>query len=251
MLKAIIIDDEEDGREAINLALQKYCNQVEILGMYASADEGIRAIKLLNPNLVFLDIQMPEKSGFNMLEELGQFDFEVIFVTAYDRYAIKAIKFSALDYLLKPVDVDELQKAVQKAEARIHRNSTRFNYESLISNMRNASGRLGKLAIPDAEGIVFENVDDIIFFEASGSYTNIHLTEKRRLLVSKNLKDFEVLLSDNGFFRIHHASLINLKHIQKYVRGEGGYVILSEGHHVDVSRRKKESFLQELNRFVR
>ena len=248
MIRSIIIDDEPDGREALRIALQKYCPEVEILALCPGPEEGIQAINSQKPELVFLDVQMPHKSGFNVLEELGDFDFEVIFVTAFDRYAVKAIKFSALDYLLKPVDVDELQKAVQKAAGRLNRKGFRINYESLIKNMKNPSGRIEKLAIPDAEGIVFEKVTEILFCEADGNYTKIHLTGKRQLLVSKNLKDFENMLSESNFFRIHHAFLVNLQHIRRYVKGEGGYVILEEGHHVDVSRRKKDSFLQLLHK---
>lgn len=248
MIRSIIIDDEPDGREALQIAIQNYCPEIEILTLCATPEEGIQAIRSQKPDLVFLDIQMPHKSGFNLLEELGEFDFEVIFVTAFDRYAVKAIKFSALDYLLKPVDVDELQKAVKKATMRISRKGFKVNYESLLKNMKNSSGRIEKLAIPDAEGIVFEKVADIIFCEADGNYTKIYLAGRRQLLVSKNLKEFENMLGDNGFFRIHHAHLINLQHIRKYVKGEGGYVILEEGHNLDVSRRKKESFLQRLHK---
>lgn len=248
MIKSIIVDDEEDGRESLKLVITKFCPEVKIAALCSSADEGIAAINAFKPELVFLDIQMPQKSGFNMLEELGEFDFEVIFVTAFDNYAIKAIKFSALDYLLKPLDVDELQKAVQKAMERIHQKNHKINYQSLMNNIKHTTRKIDRLAIPDSEGIVFEKVDDIIFCEADGNYTTIHLIGKRKIIVSKNLKDFEMMLSDNGFFRIHHAYLVNLKHIRKYVRGEGGYVILAEDHHLDVSRRKKEAFIQVLHK---
>jgi two-component system LytT family response regulator len=191
---------------------------------------------------------MPHKSGFDLLEELGEFNFEVIFVTAYDKYAIRAIKFSALDYLLKPVATDELRKAVQKVEERIRLKGYRNNYASLLENVKYPSGRIEKLAIPISDGILFEKTSDIIYCEADANYTHLFLTGNRKLLVSKNLKDFENMLSDSGFFRVHHAYLINMNHIKKYIRGEGGYVILEEDHHVDVSRRKKEAFLQLFNR---
>ena len=183
-----------------------------------------------------------------MLEELGEFNFEVIFVTAFDRYAIKAIKFSALDYLLKPVDIDDLQKAIQKAEARIKQKGTSQYYTSLLKNVKYSSNKIEKLAIPTLEGIIFESVNDIIYCAADGNYTMLMMKGKRKLLVSKSLKDFEMMLSDNGFFRIHHTYLINMKYIRQYIKGDGGYVILEEGHHVDVSRRKKEAFIQLLNK---
>ena len=183
-----------------------------------------------------------------MLEEIGDFDFEVIFVTAYDSYAIKAIKFSALDYLLKPVDIDELQRAVQKAEERIEQKNSRHNYDSLLKNIKNYSKKIDKLAIPTFEGILFESIKNIIYCEADRNYTNLMMLDNRKIVVSKNLKDFEIMLSDSGFFRIHHAYLINMKHVKKYIKGEGGYVILENNHHIDVSRRKKEAFLQLLNK---
>lgn len=248
MIRAIIIDDEADAREGLKLTLEKFCPEVEILQLCATPDEGIDSIKKLKPELVFLDVQMPHKSGFNLLEELGEFNFEVIFVTAHDRYAIKAIKFSALDYLLKPLDIDELQKAVLKAMDRLREKSSKSSYESLFNNIKFNNNSIEKLAIPSFDGIIFEPVSDIIFCEADRNYTNLMMTDRRKIVVSKNLKDFENMLGDSGFFRIHHTFLINMKHVKKYVRGEGGYVILEGGHHIDVSRRKKEAFLQILNK---
>jgi two-component system LytT family response regulator len=248
MIRSIIIDDEPDGRDALKMSIDKYCPEIEIVDLCASADDGIASVRQHHPDLVFLDVQMPHKSGFNLLEEIGEFDFEVIFVTAHDRYAIKAIKFSALDYLLKPVDIDELQKAVQKAGERMRRSGYQNHYTSLLRNVKNPSGKIEKLAIPTFEGIVFERIDDIIFCEADGNYTKLIIKGKQPVLVSKHLKDFENMLSDSGFFRIHHTFLINLKHIKQYVKGEGGYVILEGDHSIDVSRRKKESFLQLLHK---
>lgn len=244
MIRTIIIDDETDGREALKLAIENYCPEISIIDLCPNADDGIKSIRHHAPDLVFLDIQMPYKSGFNLLEELGAFDFEVIFVTAHERYAIKAIKFSALDYLLKPVDIDDLQKAVQKAEYRIKHKGYRNHYASLLKNIKYGSKPMDKLAIPTMEGIIFEPVDNIIYCEADGNYTKIFMKGNRKLLVSKNLKDFESILEDSGFFRIHHTYLINMKHILQYVKGDGGYVILEGNHHLDVSRRKKEAFLQ-------
>lgn len=247
-IKAIIIDDEPDGREALKLSIQKYCPEINILDLCANADEGFRSIKANNPHLVFLDVQMPHKSGFNLLEELGEFHFEVIFVTAHDKYAIKAIKFSALDYLLKPVDIDELQKAIQKARERINQRGHNNHYTSLLKNVNYSINQIEKLAIPTFEGILFETIHDIIFCEADGNYTNLIMLDGKKIVVSKGLRDFDSMLCESGFFRVHHAYLINLKHIKKYIKGEGGYVILNGDHHIDVSRRKKEAFLHALNK---
>lgn len=248
MIRSIIIDDESSARDGLKLVLEKFCPDVKILTLCTSPEEGVNAIHSLKPDLVFLDVQMPHKSGFNLLEELGDFDFEVIFVTAYDRYAIKAIRFSALDYLLKPVDIEELQKAVQRAAERISEKTSRSSYLSLLKNIRQAPQKLEKLAIPTFDGIILEPVDSIIFCEADRNYTNLMMVGDRKIVVSKNLKDFENMLSESGFFRIHHAYLINMKYVKKYVKGEGGYVILEGDRHVDVSRRKKEAFLQLLNK---
>ncbi len=246
MIRSLIIDDEANAREGLKLALERFCPEVEILTLCPSPDDGLKAIRNLQPDLVFLDVQMPHMSGFNLLETLEEINFEVIFVTAYDRYAIKAIRFSALDYLLKPVDVDELQKAIAKAAARISEKSSTHNYASLLKNMRYASRQIEKMAIPTLEGLLMEPVEEIVYCEADRNYTSLVMLDGRKIVVSRNLKDFEQMLADSGFFRIHHAYLVNLKHIKKYVKGDGGYVILNGNHHLTVSKRKKEAFLQLL-----
>ena len=248
MINALIIDDEADGREALQIAVEKYCPEVTIKGTYATPEQGMHAIKQVNPDLVFLDVQMPQMSGFDVLQQLMPLTFEVIFVSAHDRYAIKAIKFSALDYLLKPVDVDDLMHAVKKVKERLHQKNNSYQYQSVLNNIQLKSGRIEKLAIPSLDGIDFFNTDDIIYCRADGSYTTLFLKDKPDCLVSKNLKDFENILTESGFCRVHHSFLINLKHVQKYVKGDGGYVLLTDGHHVDISRRKKDEFLSLLDR---
>ncbi len=246
MIRSIIIDDEADAREGLKMAIERFCPEVEIISICTSPMEGIEYIQKLQPDMVFLDIQMPHMSGFNLLEKLGDFNFEVIFVTAHDQYAIKAIRFSALDYLLKPVDIDELQKAIGKAGERIKQKDSKNQYASLLKNMGSPHHPLEKLAIPTMEGILLEPINEIIYCEADRNYTNLNMTGGRKIVVSKNLKDFENMLADSGFFRIHHAHLINLKHVKKYIKGEGGYVLLEDNHHLDVSRRKKDAFLNIL-----
>ncbi|MGZ8537685.1 MAG: LytR/AlgR family response regulator transcription factor [Flavisolibacter sp.] len=247
MVTTVIIDDETDGREALELAIKKYCPELFIAGIYATPEQGIEGIKQLKPSLVFLDVQMPRMSGFDILQQLSPITFEVIFVSAHDRYAIKAIKFSALDYLLKPVDVDDLVHAVKKVKERLNNNSNSYQYQSVLNNIQSKSGKIEKLAIPSLNGIDFFNTEDIIYCRADGSYTTLFLRDKQSCLVSKNLKDFENLLAESGFCRVHHSFLINLRHVQKYVKGEGGYVLLTDGHHVDISRRKKDEFLSLLD----
>lgn len=247
MITAVIIDDEADGRDAIELAIKRYCPEVTVEGVYATPELGIKGIRQLKPSLVFLDVQMPQMSGFDVLQQLSPISFEVIFVSAYDRYAIKAIKFSVLDYLLKPVDVDDLIQAINKVKERLHNKNNSYQYQSVLNNVQSRGGKIEKLAIPSLDGIDFFNTEDIIYCRADGSYTTIFLKGKQNCLVSKNLKDFENLLTESGFCRVHHSFLINLRHVQKYIKGEGGYVLLTDGHHVDISRRKKDEFLALLD----
>lgn len=248
MIHCLIIDDESDAREALKLAVEKYCPEVEVIAACETPKKGLEAILNLQPDLVFLDVEMPGMSGFDLLQQLEDISFAVIFVTAYNRYAIKAIKFSALDYLLKPVDPDDLVRAVRKAKDWQHQKELTFRYQSVLSNIKNQQLNMDKLAIPDSEGIIFVETADIICCRADGNYTMLYLIGGKTILVSKPLKDFEAMLSNHGFSRVHHAALINMKHIQKYVKGDGGYVILSDNHHVDVSRRKKEAFLRQFNK---
>jgi two-component system, LytTR family, response regulator len=248
MIRALIIDDEADGREGLKAAVELYCPGILLLGDYQSPELGLAAIQQFNPDLVFLDVQMPRMSGFDLLKHLSPPAFEVIFVTAHNQYAIKAIRFSALDYLLKPVDVDDLIQAVGKAAERLGQKNRAYQYQSVLNNIQFSARKIERLAVPTFDGIEFFNTDDIIYCQAEGSYTNLILQNQPARIISKNLKDFESLLAASGFCRVHHSSLINLKHVQKYVKGEGGYVILTGNYHVDISRRKKDEFLHLLDK---
>ena len=248
MIRALIIDDEEDAREGLRLSVEQYCPKVQLLAVCASPEEGLQAIQTHTPDLVFLDIQMPRMSGFDLLQQLPSVPFEVVFATAHDQYAIKAIRFSALDYLLKPVDIDDLMQAVRKVQQRLEQKDSAYQYQSVLHNVQFRSEKIERLAVPSLEGIDFFALDDIVYCQADGNYTTLHLVGEERKLISKNLKDFEGLLATSGFCRVHHSSLINMQHVQKYVKGEGGYVILTDGHSVDISRRKKEVFLGMLDK---
>jgi len=247
MTRAIIIDDEEGAREGLSLLMQKYCADIEILTLCNSGKQGLEAILTHKPDLVFLDVQMPGMSGFQMLEKLGKVNFEIIFVTAYDKYAIKAIKFSALDYLLKPVDIDDLIKSVQKVQQK-QVQKQQAGFQSLLSNISQIQDELTRLAIPSENEIIMQEVKDIVYCEADSSYTTIHTSNGKKLTVSKTLKEFEIILPETKFCRIHHGTLVNIEHVSKYIKGEGGYVIVSNGQHLNVSRRKKESFIQMLSK---
>ncbi|MEM7374742.1 MAG: LytTR family DNA-binding domain-containing protein [Bacteroidota bacterium] len=245
MIRSIIIDDEEDARVSLKLLLDKFCPEVELVDMCPDPRIGLEAILAHDPDLVFLDVQMPHMSGFDLLEKIESPRFQTIFVTAHDKYAIKAIRFSALDYLLKPVDMDELLSAVARVNSNQSAEMPLSNgYHGVLHNVKHRLGQDGKLAIPTSEGMAFINIRDIIHCEADGSYTRLHVQDKKPMLVSKKLKDFENILDPNAYCRVHHSNMINLSHVERYVKGEGGYVIMSNGQQVDISRRKKEEFMK-------
>ena len=246
MIRTIIIDDEPDALEDLQEALERYCTELVVLGAYADPVEALGAIRESEPELVFLDVQMPGMSGFELLERLSPVLFNVIFVSAFDRYAIKAIRFSALDYLLKPVNVDELMRAV--ARVRERKSGSVYPMQSVLHNTAMNPHSMEQIAVPSSEGIEFFSIKDIIFCEADSCYTRVRLTGNQEKLVTRVLKDFEDFLSESGFCRVHNSYLINLRHVKRYVRGEGGHVVLTDGHEVDVSRRRKDEFLSMLHK---
>lgn len=244
MLKAIIVDDEPKARENLQILLQDFVKGVEVIALCHNVEEAIAAVGAHSPDVVFLDIQLQRETGFDLLTRLKEINFEVIFTTAYSEYAIKAFKFSAIDYLLKPIDIEELKKAVSKVEKRVSNNMT-SRLAQLVQNLKQGSAENYKIALPTLEGLVFVNIKDILYCEASSNYTQIFTTEEK-YLVSKTLKEYDELLSDHNFFRIHNSYLININSIKKYVKGEGGYVVLNNNTALDVSKRKKEAFLNKI-----
>jgi two-component system LytT family response regulator len=245
-LTAIVVDDEPKSRENLAILITDFCPGVEVVAMAESVDEGLQLIEELDPDLVFLDIQMHAETGFDLLRRISKISFEVIFTTAYSEYAIEAIRFSALDYLLKPIDIAELKQAVNKAKNKKSNSFLERKLENLIENFKNNRSDSLKIALPTADGLIFINVADISFLEAEGSYTNFHLNDKKKYLVTKSLKEYESMLVDKNFFRIHNSYLINLNEIERYVRGEGGYVVMKNGQHLDVSKRRKNAFLKKI-----
>ncbi|MDP4261869.1 MAG: LytTR family DNA-binding domain-containing protein [Bacteroidota bacterium] len=245
MITAIIIDDETKGRLALREKLLGYCPQIKVLAEAASGEEAITLIQHHQPQLIFLDIEMPRMNGFEMLNDLPEKNFHIIFTTAYDQYAIKAIKYAAFDYLLKPVDIEELITAISKIDA-TEINQTNKQVELLSQNMRLPKKQFSKLAIPTLDGLTFYEINDIIHLEANSNYTTIYLTNKIKITASKTLKDFEELLPEDIFFRTHHSHLINLNYIKRYMKGDGGQIEMQNGNFVDVSRRKKDEFLKSI-----
>lgn len=245
MIKAILVDDEPLCCQVLQTLLQKYCPEVHVIAAYNDATEALEQIKKQPPDLVFLDVEMPRMNGFQMLEQLKTIDFDLIFTTSYDQYAIKAIRFSALDYLLKPIDREELQRAVQKAVS--HRqNPVAAQLALLFQKINQPTASITKIALPTLEGLQMVTVDEIITCRADSNYTVFFLKNKQKLVVSRTLKDIEELLEDYPFIRVHHSYMVNINEIHKYVRGEGGLVEMSDGSTVDVSRSRKEELLKRL-----
>ena len=244
-MNAIIIDDEAKSRLALKQKLTDYCPQVNILAEADNGQDGINLIHQHKPQIVFLDIEMPYMTGFEMLQAIEEKNFQVIFTTAYDQYAIKAIKFSAFDYLLKPVDIEELKNAVQKVTAKENIQTVQ-QIETLQQNTLSPKKHLHKLAIPTFEGLIFCNVNDVIRLESNRNYTNIVLQNGQKVLASKTLKEFEDILPEELFFRIHHSHLVNLECINKYIKTNGGHIEMVNGDVIEVSRRKKDEFLKIL-----
>jgi two-component system LytT family response regulator len=242
MHKAIIIDDEPKGRNILLQLITANIPSLKIVATAASADEGIKQIEIHKPSVVFLDVDMPRKNAFDMLTELGDIDFKIIFVTAHDHYAMHAIKFSALDYLLKPVDVEELHNAVN----RLQNNISSKQVPQLLKQVKQNKDQFKKIAIASLNAIDFITIDDIIYCEADNVYTKIHLANKT-IIATRHLKEYEDLLTQHFFFRIHHAHLININHIKKYIKGDGGVAIMSNDVELEVSRRRKTAFLELLS----
>ncbi len=244
MLKAIIIDDERSSRNALRQKLINHCPEVTVIAECENGEEGIRDIEETNPDIIFLDVEMPRMNGFTMLQQLQQHNFEIIFITAYDHYAIKAIKFSALDYLVKPVEISDLKTAVEKAAEKRKKSTGNTSLETLLHNLMNKEKEQHRIAIPSMDGLQFVATGNIIYLEANSNYTNFYLINDKKITVSKTLKEFDELLPGSIFIRIHHSYIININCIEKYIRGEGGQVLMKNGVVLDVARRKKEDFLK-------
>ncbi|MDQ6761513.1 MAG: LytTR family DNA-binding domain-containing protein [Bacteroidota bacterium] len=245
MIKAIIVDDEPFCCEALDALLNRYCPQVKVVGICYSGREALQEIKEQKPQLLFLDIEMPKMNGFDLLQKIPNPGFDLIFTTSYDQYAIKAFRFSAMDYLLKPIDRDELQAAVHKVTERNHPPLAQ-QLELLIHKIHLPASQINKVALPTMEGLQMVTVDSIIRCESDSNYTIVFLKNQQKIVVSRTLKDIEELLEDYPFLRIHHSYLVNINEINKYLKGEGGYVVMSDGSKVDVSRSKKDMLLKTL-----
>lgn len=248
MYKTLIVDDEKGCRDSLEAMLNDFSN-IEIVGIVNSISAAQEAILNLKPQLVFLDIEMPGGTGFELLEKISPIDFDIIFTTAYDQYAVKAIKYSALDYLLKPVDPIELKEAVQRFSSKKHDQELINNkFKTLLNNI-GADTSHQKIAIPYGEGISFVKIADIIHFQSDGSYTYMYAVgDKKPTLISKPIGDYQEMLENESFIRVHRSHLVNIQHVDKYIKGDGGYTIMSDGSKIEVSRRKKADFIDALSK---
>lgn len=247
MIKAIIIEDEQRNRDYLYSLLSTHFKNINVLAVCKNAEEGKAAIDGVHPDLVFSDIELENRSVFDMLQKLATIDFEIIFTTAYEKYAIQAIKFSALDYLLKPFSLGDLSEAVNHYLQKQNKKQNSHQFEALFHNLKNMQKDSKKIALPTLSGLIVIPVNEIIRCEANVNYTTFFFAGKNKMIVAKTLKEFEELLNEYDFIRIHNSHLINLHHVKNYTKGEGGIVLMADGSQVDVSRRKKDEFLKRLS----
>ena len=244
MIKSILIDDEGHCLDTLDILLNDYCPEIQVMAKFKSTKIALEAIEKLKPELVFLDIEIPNMNGFEFLEHWEQIPFPVIFTTSFDQYAIKAIRFSALDYLLKPIDPDELVASVRKVEKQKKPPSAE-QFQMLMSQIKKGDTAFTKIAVPVAEGFELIHANQIIRCEAFDNYTHLFLKSKTRIIVCRGLKEIEEqLLAFPSFVRVHNSFLVNLNEVAKYVRGEGGYLVMSDGSTVNVSRTRKDALLK-------
>jgi len=246
MITALIVDDEAASRNGLAQLIHEFVPEVKVIGKADSVKSATEQIKELNPDIVFLDVEMPGKDGFELIAETDPADFEVIFTTAHEQYALKAIKASAIDYLLKPINPEELKSAIKKVEVK-----KGLGNKKLETFMSHVGGKKHEpqIALSTMEGLIFIKLSNILYCRGDGAYTFFFLKSGEKTIASKNLKEFEDILCDNGFYRTHKSFIIQLSEMKRYVRGDGGHVIMSNGESVSVSKRKKEGFIQALANF--
>lgn len=246
-ISSIIVDDEPGNIVTLQELLKAYCPEVVVIGTALNPLIAFDLIRETKPSLVFLDIEMPFGNAFSLLDKLSPISFEVVFITAFNDYAIKAFKYSALDYILKPVSINELKAAVNKAIKRLDEKNMNSRIASLLNNMKSENQLAPKIGLPTPDGFRFEDINNIQYLEAQGAYTNVFIKGNIKELVSKNLKEFEDILPPSYFCRVHHSHIININFVKKYYKGRGGYVEMEDGNTIEISVRKKDDFL---NKFV-
>ena len=250
MIRAILIDDELHCLETMNILLNDFCPDVTVVDRCTSGEEALKSIESLKPDLIFLDIEMPSMNGFELLEHFDKIPFSLIFITAYNQYAIRAIRFSALDYLLKPVNSIELIAAVHKVQKQKSLPSAE-QFHMLLDQVQNRDGFFTKIAVPTAEGYELIPTNELVNLEASNNYTHIYLKNKTRITACRTLKEMEEQLSSFGnFIRVHHSYIVNLNEVSRYIRGAGGYLVMSDGSTISVSKGRKEKLLKKFGSYA-
>lgn len=244
-LKIIIVEDERHSRETMIKLLDEFCSNVKVIGTAATVKEAVTLINMTDPDVVFLDIELHSGTGFDVLNEVDKIDFNIVFTTAYEQYAVKAIKMSSLDYLLKPINYQELQEAVEKAK-KIKNEATYSQQVSTLIDNLNGEEKKAKICLATSEGFEFFDIEEIIYCKANGAYTQFIMENGKKLLVSKNLKEYENILNSSKFMRIHNSFLVNLKKVKKFIKADGGYVIMQNDDHITISSKKKEIFVEAM-----
>ncbi|MEO8149066.1 MAG: LytTR family DNA-binding domain-containing protein [Bacteroidia bacterium] len=248
MHSTIIVDDEPDQQDILSTMLERNFPEYNVSRRCNSVMEALEYIPKVKPELVFLDVMMPPKTGFDLLNELKEINFEVVFCTSYEEYALRALKMSAVDFLLKPFGPDDLKIALEKFEEKILLKKNLQHIEALLHNINNNTTGKAKIALPTLSGFVFAEVDDIVHCVSDNVYTTFYFTNKTKQMVSRGMKECEELLNSYNFFRVHTSHLINLSYIKEYIKGDGGQVKMVDGSMIDVSRRRKEEFLSALKK---
>ncbi|MFA7446180.1 MAG: LytTR family DNA-binding domain-containing protein [Flavobacteriaceae bacterium] len=250
MTTAVVIDDDNNLRNGLKVLLTRYAPEIQIVGEAENVNDAISEISLKKPQVVFLDIQLNDGTGFDILEKIteieGKIAFQVVFITAHEQYAIKAFRFSALDFLLKPIDPEELHNVVKKIKTTLQKNENFGHIELLLENIRKRNDNFKRIALSSSDGIHLFNVNEIIRCESEDNYTKFYLKDKRTMLISRTLKEYEELLAEHGFERIHQSHLINLTFLKSYIKKDGGYIVMEDGSHLPVSQRKKERLAEIL-----
>ena len=246
MYKAIIVEDEIHSREFLKNIVTEYCPELNVVALASDVEEGVAAIKEHQPDIVFLDIEMQTGTGFDLLQQFSQPTFEVIFTTAYDHYAIKAIKFSAVDYLLKPIEIEELQQAVQKVIEKKKDHTGQLALQALLKNLKSPQQSEQSITLSTSDGLEFVPLQNIIRLEASGPYSHFFLKNNKKIIVSRHLKEYEMLLADHGFFRVHNSHIINLKEVKRMVKTDGGYAVMDDESMIAISPKKKDDFMKQM-----
>lgn len=248
MIKTIIVDDEAHATKSLEILLHENCSQVNIVSTFNHPAEALLYLRSNEIDLLFLDIDMPFMNGFELLNRLSLVNFDIIFVTAYDQYAIKAFKYSAFDYLLKPVDEIELVNSVRKLENKKKNSSQSTNYEHLLEVFKSGQTQIKRIALPTLEGFEFIEVEKIIRCESDSNYSKIFLQDSKMMLVSRTLKEMEEMLSDMPFIRVHNSHIISKNHVKKYVKADGGYILMVDNAEIPISRARKDDVIQELTK---